>query len=87
MTAATKKKENTHATAAALSPNRCQHFLWSIIVCHCDTRGDEEREQMQHYLEKFVQQEGEPICQHLLRHRLRSARGQKGGRKKKERHR
>lgn len=39
---------------------------------------------MQHYLEKFVQQEGEPICQHLLRHRLRSARGQRGGREKKK---
>lgn len=33
---------------------------------------------MQHYLEKFVQQECEPIRQHLLRHRLRSARGQRG---------
>lgn len=49
-------------------------ILRSVTIFHFDAGRHKAGEEMSFYLEKFVQQEGEPICQHLLRHGLCSAR-------------
>lgn len=49
-------------------------ILRSVTIFYFDAGRHKAGEEMSFYLEKFVQQEGEPICQHLLRHGLCSAR-------------